>query len=298
MNSLIMETAAVPFRPPQDLDARVRLIPQHVVPLPIEAEVPRLHYERSANDFWNLLLYFERNLEKVKTYRAPFERHFGRLRSMVLLGLVEAFERFLKEMAAACIDHVGDLVLDDRLKVFDIKGNVLAAHFAGGSLGKSTCEPLTWVDCKEVNDRFRKILANPFQDGNFYVFPQQPGQQPAALAGRFELVSLIWQLRHTIVHNAGVITTSDAMKFTRLTRQKVEGPRVLWPRRGDVWYVKLFLDETVEKINEEISRRLAELLTILHGSDPNLFQPDDRAQNLANLFRLPVQVAGVTRNPV
>jgi hypothetical protein len=286
------------FTLPKDLNDRLRRIPQHAGELPEEAEVPRLHYERSASDFWNLLLYFDRNIRKAGPYRGPFERHARRLRSMVLLGLVEAYERFLKELAAASIDHVGDLVLDDRLKVFDVKGNVFAAHFAAGTLGKSLCESLTWVDCDQVNDRFRSILAEPFQKGSFYVFPKEKGHQPASLAGRYELVSLIWQLRHSIVHNAGVITVSDAHRLTRLTRQKVEGPQVLWPTRGDVWYVKLFLDETVEKINGEISKRLAQVLTTLRVSDPTLFEPDIRAQDLANLFRLTVQVAGVTRTPV
>jgi hypothetical protein len=82
---------------------------------------------------------------------------------MVLLSLVEAFERFIKETAALCIDHIGPLILDDRLKEFKLTGNTLAAHFTEKSLGKSLCESDTWLDCKEIDERFRRILSLPAQ---------------------------------------------------------------------------------------------------------------------------------------
>src|SRR5262249_24592973 len=157
---------------------------------------------KSANDAWNLLLYIERNLSDVSVYGASYERHMRHLSTMVLLTIVESFERFLKEIAAECINHVAPCVIDDRLDVFTTKGNTAATHFVGNNLGKALCESLTWCDCDETNKRMRRILADQYDGGNFYVFPQ-PNQNPVALRNRYELVCLVWQLRHTIAHNAG-----------------------------------------------------------------------------------------------
>jgi hypothetical protein len=264
--------------------------------LPEESGVPHRHYRRSANDSWNLLVYVERNIRDVNVYRAPYERHMRRLSTMVLLSIVEAFERFLKEIAAECINHVAGCVIDDRLDVFTVKGNVVAAHFAEVNLGKALCESLTWCDCDDTNKRFRRVLADPFKDGDFYIFPQV-SQRPEALRHRYELMSLIWQLRHTIAHNTGVITLSDAQKFRVLIKGQVDSPRLLWPTKADVSYVKLFLDETVELINREIGTRLSALLTTLHSKDQSLFAPENKAQELANLFGTASIVSGQSRIP-
>ena len=71
-------------------------IPEHVGELPPEAASPIAHYERGASDAWNLLNYFGSTAQRAKGYKAPFERHVVRLRSLVLFALVESFERFGK----------------------------------------------------------------------------------------------------------------------------------------------------------------------------------------------------------
>jgi hypothetical protein len=283
-------------KPAIDYNKYLTRIPTHSELLPAESSVPHRHYRRSANDAWNLLAYIERNFKRVNVYAASSEPHFRRLSTMVLLAIVEALERFLKEIAAECINHVAPCIVDDRLEVFTVRGNVISAHFAENNLGKALCESLTWCDCDETNKRMRRILADPFDAGNFYVFPSAT-QHPGTLRGRYELMSLVWQLRHTIAHNTGVITASDAQKFRLLVKGNVESPRLLWPTRGDVWYVKLFVDETVELINSEVAGRLSALLTTLHGADPSLFAVGEKAQALADLFGIPATVAGEMRQP-
>ncbi|HXT58356.1 MAG TPA: hypothetical protein VN699_06970 [Pirellulales bacterium] len=220
-----------------------------------------------------------------------------RLSTMVMLTIVETFERFLKEIAAVCINQVGQAVLDDRLDVFSARGSAVAAHFESGDLGKALCESLTWCDCDDANRRFRRILADPFQDdAKFYIFPSA-SQPPASLRGRAESMRVVWQLRHTIAHNAGLVTSADAMKFRLLTKRQVQSPRLLQPTEGDVWYVKLFLDETVELVNLAIAQRLSELLTTIHATDSTLFEADSKAKVLADLFGVPATISGFTRQP-
>jgi hypothetical protein len=148
---------------------------------------------------------------------AARRRHLGRLHGMILVNMVETPERYLKEVAATCVDFLARYVLDDRFNAFRVLGSALAAHFGTDTLGRSLCESATWLDCDEVNDRFRRLLAPAYEAGNFLVFLKQP----AVERERYETLNIIWQLRHTIVHNVGVITQSDAIKLRLLVRGPV-----------------------------------------------------------------------------
>lgn len=280
------------------LRKKISEVVQHVGPLPQAAEYPLAHYKRSATDAWNLRDYVHRKIKGASFYKKVVDAHMSALHRMVLVSVIEAFERFLKETAAVCVEHLAKCVLDDRFDVFPVKGSLLAAHFGADSLGKSLCESGTWLDCDSINKRFRTLLGDAFDEkkGDFYVFPKK-GQEPSNERFRHGIICVIWQLRHTIVHNVGVITQSDAVKFQLLVRQHVGPQCLLEPTRDDVRYVKRFLDETAERVNERVGRRLAELLTTLYAEDPNLFQPQDEAGLLANEFGMKVSVAGATGTP-
>ncbi len=277
---------------PGDFARRIKGILQRVQPLPDEAKAPILHYRRTAADIAGALGYVERLIGEGDRVRSVVDRHLGRLYGMALVNLVETFERFLKEAAAECVDCLGGLVIDDRFNAFPVQGAALASHFGSESTGKALCESATWLDCKQINDRFRQLLADPFESGEFYVFPKS-GQQPVAEQWRHELVSIIWQLRHTAVHNVGIITKSDAVKLRVLAKVQVDAPRMLAPAKNDLRWLKMFLDETAEDCNRRIGERLAELLTKIHAQDPGLFLPADMANRITGLFQVVLQVAGI-----
>ena len=168
----------------------------------------------------------------------------------------------------------------------------MAAHFGTETLGRSLCESAIWLDCEEVNDRFRKLLADPFQkDGRFYLFPRQ-GQEPASERWRIETLNIVWQLRHTVVHNVGVITQSDAIKFRLLIRAPVPSMQILSPTRDDIRYLKRFLDETAEASNRRIGTRLAEVLSTIHMGNADLFSPQEMADRVTRTFDFMLNVAG------
>lgn len=286
-------------RPPIDLSRKIKDILGHVEPLPPESAVPIRHYDRTANDIWKSLAYVERAFEKGNRYPTVVDRHLGRLYGMALVQLIEAFERFLKEVAAACVDRLATIIGDDRFGLFTIKGSALASHFGAATLGKSLCESATWLDCEEVNKRFRKLLSDPFQeDGKFWLFPSPyKNHPPADQQSRYEPMGVIWQLRHTAVHNVGVITRSDAVKLRLLAREPVSGDVLLAPTWDDLRHLRRFLDETATVCNERVGKRLADLLTLLHDQTPGLFVPQEMADRLAADFRLTVVVAGATGVP-
>jgi hypothetical protein len=277
-----------------NLDQLIGKIAQHSEPLPPEAASPIEHYHRGANDAYNLMLYFERNVKKANAYAAVASRHGARLRSMVLLSIVEAFERYVKELAALCIDQVAPVVLDDRLSGLRVNARTIAAHFAEKSIGKALCEGDTWLDCKDISDRFGKLLADPFAANDFHFFPAQ-SKDPDAW--RRPTMDTLFQLRHSVVHNVAVITNSDAAKLRLLSKAPVAAPRVLSPTPSDIWYVKVFVDETAAWANSRVSQRLAKLLTTIHTSDPALFVPQEKADLVAQQIGEQVTVAGATGNP-
>jgi hypothetical protein len=275
-------------RPPINLNQKVREILAHVHPLPPEADAPLAHYNRSGTDLWNLVLYVERNFGQLPLQPSAVRRHMSRLHGMILVNLVETLERYLKETAANCVNHLARFVLDDRFNAFKVQGSALAAHFDTDTLGHSLCESTTWLDCDEINDRFRRLLAGPFESGQFLLFPKQP----PADRERYETLSILWQLRHTIVHNVGVITQSDAIKLRLLVRAPVPSLQVLGPTRDDIRYLKRFLDETAERSNRRIGVRLAELLTTIHSTDPGLIVPQEMADAVSRTFGVALTVAG------
>lgn len=280
-------------RPPTSLGRKIRGILKHVEPLPPEAGVPLLHYQRSGTDLWNLLEYVRRAFDQFGTLKpAVVRRHLARLHGMILVNLVETFERYLKEVAAACIDTLGAFVLDDRFDGFRVQGSVLAVHFGTDTLGKALCESSTWLDTASINTRFRSLLADPFEEGKFVLFPNGK-KDPAADRERYETLEIVWQLRHTVVHNVGVITQSDAAKFRLMVREAVESPRFLVPTRDDIRHLKRFLDEVAELCNERIGRRLAEVLTLIHGADPTLFVEKELADRVTATFGFVLNVAAV-----
>lgn len=279
-------------RPPIDLSQKIKDLIGHSESLPPESASPLQHYWRSTADVLNLLQYVARNLSIPGLYAAVRDRHLRHLNSMALVNLIEAFERFLKEIASLCVDQLAPFTQDDRfdLNDFKLKGSSLAAHFGSDSVGRSLCESTTWLNCKEINDRFRDLLAEPFDSGTFQLFPKQPQVERE----RFDTLSLVWQLRHTVVHNVGVITQSDATKLRLLAKQPIRAPRLLRPTQNDLLYLKRFLDETAERSNQRIGSRLAELLTTIHGTDPTLFLAQDKANELSRAFGFPLAIATAT----
>ncbi len=279
---------------------KIRSILEHVEDLPEEAAAPIAHYRWSSTHIWDLLRYTDSLFENVSPFPDVARRHRNHLHSMVLIHQIEAFERFLKEAAAVCVDQLIEHVLDDRFGGFSISASYLVAHFKAQTVGKSLCDPQTWLDCKKVNERFQKLLSLPDRRGEhkkdkpFLLLPRKTEEDQ----DWYDTLELIWQLRHTTVHNVGVITQADAVKFRLLVGEKVDAPRMLFPTRDDLGNLKQFLDETAAECNGKIGERLALVLSDLHQHDSGLFDARETADGLTQLFTIPLTVDNVTGNVV
>jgi hypothetical protein len=63
----------------------------------------------------------------------------------VFISMVEAFERFIKELAAVCVDALASRVVDDRLKTLSIDPRSLAAHFEVAISTGRAPRPRSWL---------------------------------------------------------------------------------------------------------------------------------------------------------
>lgn len=283
--------------PPVNLHQSIRDILLHGMSLPPEADCPIRHFELTAGDIAGTLDYFRRKTELSSSYTQVAERHLGRLRQMALVSLIETLERLLKELAAVCVDVLAPVTADDRFDAFRVSGSAIAGHFGTDTLGRALCETGTWLDCKTINDRFRELLSDPFPGSQPLPAFQLFRLHPADERGRYDTLQLVWQLRHTIVHNVGVVTQSDAVKLRVLSKRAIDPLRIVVPTRDDIRHLHRFLKETAERCNQRIAERLAVILSRIHAENPILFDAAERATYLAAQLRETITVAGTTVTP-
>jgi hypothetical protein len=153
------------------------------------------------------------------------------------------------------------------------------------------CESDTWLSNQTINDRFRHLLKPHFGEPWEYLFPNEK-QSPPAERARASTLAILWQVRHNITHNTGVLTDSDARRLTLMVKAEVKSNETLDPTLLDLRYVKRFLSETAEHTNERIARRLADMLTERHQDDRTLFDPQEMALSIANSFEVWLKIAG------
>jgi hypothetical protein len=283
-------------RPAIDLHRSVRSVLQHASPNIFVPECPISQFEQLANTGDSLIKYIDDHIDPNDVYPAVYDRHLGHLRRMVLAELIESFERFIKEVAAECIDHLAPYSADDRFDEFKPRGDRIAAFVNAKSIGRALCESDTWLQNRTINDRFRALLKSPFGDSWEHLFPEG-NQHPAAEQARAKTLSILWQIRHTLAHNVGVVTHSDAVKFRVLIGGGVPADCRLAPTADDLRYANRFLIETARHTNERVGRRLAELLTSFHQGDAGLFNAQEKADQVSRKFALSLTVGGQSGAP-
>jgi hypothetical protein len=276
-----------------DLNRKIEEIVGHTRPLPAESICPVLHLERTASAITGLLKYTDDHLAAAGLRGSGHQDHMSQLRRMALASLIESFERFLKEFASVCIDALVGYVGDDRFDEFSAKGGQLAFHLAAGSIGKALCESDTWLTNRTINERFKRLLKSPFGDNWENLFPEE-NQQPQSERARSRTLSILWQIRHTITHNVGVITGSDAAKFRMLMKGTVSPNRIMRTSKRDIIHADRCLSETSQSVNVRVGRRLETLLDGLHRDNSSLFDAQDMADRVARQLSFTVTINGST----
>ncbi len=219
------------------------------------------------------------------------------LRRMALASLIESFERFLKELASVCIDALVRHVGDDRFEEFSAEGGQLAFHLSAGSVGKALCESDTWLTNRTINDRFKRLLEVAVRRQLGEPVSRRRINNPMPNGTRARTLSILWQIRHTITHNVGVITGSDAAKFRMLIKGTVSPDRVLRLAKRDIIRTDKFLFESSRAVNDRVGKRLEALLDGLHRDNPALFDARDMADRVSRQLGFSITINGSTGTP-
>ena len=280
-------------RPPLDLNQKIRELLQHTCPVDLGVDSPILNFDIRVDSALNLIRYVDTRIQQRAYYQSVYDRHMRLLHLQMLGSLIEAFERYLKEVAIVCVDFVAPHVFDDRFETFSVRAGDLARQFESGSVGRAMCESDTWLNNNEINDRFRKFLKPHFGESWERLFPIR-NESPARERERATTLSILWQIRHNITHNSGYLTDADAKKITLLAKTSIEGGNELCPTLYDLRYVQQFLVETARHTNNRVASRLADLLTELHSEDSSLFDPQEIANQISQKFQQPLVVGGTT----
>ncbi|TWT51431.1 hypothetical protein Pla22_42090 [Rubripirellula amarantea] len=125
---------STPGRPPIDLDQKVRDLLQHTEANATGEDAPIRNFDRRANSSLALIKYIDDHVANQSVYQAVYDRHMALLHRMVLVSLIEAFERFIKELAVVCVDAIAPITIDNRFDQFTASPGLLAIQFGAGSV--------------------------------------------------------------------------------------------------------------------------------------------------------------------
>jgi hypothetical protein len=140
------------------------------------------------------------------------------------------------------------------------------------------------------------MLKPHFGDPWDYLFPNER-QNPSSERDRATTLAILWQVRHNITHNTGVLTDSDARRLALMVKAEVKSGDTLDPNLFDLRYVKRFLVETADHTNNRIGQRLAQLLTERHQDDSTLFVPQELADSISGSFQQSLTIDGFAGVP-
>lgn len=262
-----------------------------------EADIPVRHFRNDVAHAIRFVDYLIDLKKKTPVYDKGFERHLKAISSLAFFQIVASFERLLKELAAICVDEVAPLCADERLSCFKIDGKDAAPHILDQTVGRALCESTLWHDTKTTNERFEMILrGNPLVDPQplkgFILFDGKSG-----LRGEIKTIKVMFQIRHTIAHNLGTLTRSDAGKLQRILGERIDGHKELDIDRKHVYYLQQFVSGLAKEVNTTVADRLGQVLTQFRNTSPSLIDHVAKAKELANLFQVRFTIAGHTENP-
>ncbi len=279
-------------RPKIDPHRKIRELLSHTRPSLSDATPPIDRYEERLAECGGLLQYLGRRLTAANYYDGVYERHMTLQRRMTLVTLIEGFERFLKDLAIVCVDHLAAITYDDRFDCFSSTGTELALHFGAGDIGKAMCESETWLSNNRINERFRRLLKSPFgEDWSEQLFPNER-QRPDVARDDARTLAILWQVRHSITHNSGVLTEADAARLRLFAKQRLECCNEIAPSMDDIRHVTRFLKQLATDTNDRVGNRLASVLSEIHLADTDLFDAQKEANELSSSFKRSLTING------
>lgn len=133
-------------------------------------------------------------------YAGTKKNHVRTINAALLAQMLAAFEWCIKDYVAKIVTTTdafdGDLIKQAWIK--PRTESVLAARSEGGTIGAGLIHPIVgWHNIKKTNEFFRVLFGDKLVSD-----PQDE-----------EKLSTLWMIRHSLAHNAGIVTHPDAYRM-------------------------------------------------------------------------------------
>lgn len=178
---------------------------------------------------------------EAKNNRGPKESTYQKYKwyseQLTMLEAINAFETFYKQTLISLAKAIRDHVPAERLKGA-VDSKILWSVRGRFSMPEIMFEHQLFHDLEKV-DELTAILIMKKR----YTF----GSASADLKKSIRAIETIFQIRHTLSHNQGYVTTSDAAKF-KMRGRSIESLQVIDPSKDKLGYaIRKFLLKEAEE---------------------------------------------------
>jgi hypothetical protein len=169
------------------------------------------------------------------TKEATYTKYRWYVEQLVLLEAINAFETFYKRTFVRLGELIREFVEADEMRNLRVDPSTIWLIDGQVSAPALLFEPQLYHDLKTIDDITAALV------GKRRYNPKQP---PAAIKDRVRSLMVIFQIRHTLSHNHGLVTSGDRAKFKRLGIDAVVD-RVIDPAKDSLRIA------AIEEIKEE-----------------------------------------------
>jgi hypothetical protein len=207
---------------------------------------------------------------------ATFVKYRWYAEHLVLLEAINAFETFYKKTFIGLGAVVQEYVQPELMKAIKIEARLLWSISGAISVPALVFEQSLFHDLETIDGASEMLIGKKRYNQNYQTNP---------LGERVKALRAIFQIRHTLSHNSGLVTESDGAKFKRLTFD-ITPQQVIDPARNQLGlavfreleaeakdFTSWLADETAAFLEECITDRGIEIPTSKQNELESLLGP-------------------------
>lgn len=190
-----------------------------------------------------------------KMSRGPKESTYQKYRwyseQLTTLEAINAFETFYKQTLISLAKAIRDYVPAERLKGA-VDSKILWSVRGRFSMPEIMFEHQLFHDLEKINELTSMLI----QKKRYML-----GTNNKTLVKLIRSIEVVFQIRHTLSHNQGYVTTSDTAKF-KMKNRTVESFQVIDPSKDKLGYsIRKFLLKEAEDFTKWLLEATADYLT-------------------------------------
>ena len=212
----------------------------------------QLAYTKWIEDRHKELRALKKNSPKVG--RGPKESTYQKYKwyseQLITLEAINAFETFYKQTLISLAKAIRDYVPAERLKG-SVDSKILWSVRGKFSISEIIFEHQLFHDLEKIDELTSMLIQK-----KRYTF----GAADKALKKTIKSIEAVFQIRHTLSHNQGYVTRSDAAKF-KMKGKSIESLEVIDPSKDKLGYsIRKFLLKEAEDFTHWLLEETSEYL--------------------------------------